>query len=70
MNIGSSQDKNYTYGVFIKDIIDLVNEDLDQYFQMVNDPSIASLVTKVNKFNHYFRNVDDIGMILKLWVYC
>ena len=30
---------------------------------MVNDPSIASLINGANKFQNYFRNVDDIGMM-------
>ena len=71
MNIGSSRDKNDNYGVFIKDIIECFDEDIDKDFQMVNDPSIASLINGANKFQNYFRNVDDIGMmVLKLWVYC
>ena len=65
MNIGSSQDKKYNYGVFIKDIIERVNEDIDKLLQIYisNDPSIASFMTKANKFKNYFRNVDETGMV-------
>ena len=65
MNIGSSQDKKYNYGVFIKDIIERVNEDIDKLLQIYisNDPSITSFMTKANKFKNYFRNVDETGMV-------
>ena len=62
MNIGSSQDKNYNYGVFIKDIIEWLDEDIDKDFQIVNDPSIASLINRANRFQNYFRNVDEREM--------